>query len=87
MAHLADAEILFGYRIRQVLADKDPQFSYMDQDAWARHLGYMEAAIPELIAQFGVNRYHHHRLLTLMPSEDYSKRRSPTEHKRQRAAE
>jgi uncharacterized damage-inducible protein DinB len=73
VGHLADAEILFGYRIRQVLADKDPTFSPMDQDAWAQHLGYMEAAIPELIAQFGVNRYHTLRLLRRIPLADLGK--------------
>jgi uncharacterized damage-inducible protein DinB len=73
VGHLADAEILFSYRIRQVLADKDPQFSYMDQDAWARSLGYTEAAIPELIAQFGVNRFHNLRLLRRIGEDDLKK--------------
>jgi len=73
VGHLADAEILFSYRIRQVLADKDPQFSYMDQDAWAQHLGYTEAAIPELIAQFGVNRFHNLRLLRRIGADDLKK--------------
>ena len=73
VGHLADAEILFSYRIRQVLADKDPNFSPMDQDAWAQKLGYLDAAIPELIAQFGVNRFHNLRLLRRMPLEDLSK--------------
>jgi uncharacterized damage-inducible protein DinB len=73
VGHLADSEILFSYRIRQVLADQDPKFSYMDQDAWAKSLGYMEAAIPELIAQFGVNRFHNLRLLRRIGPEDLSK--------------
>ena len=73
VGHLADAEILFSYRIRQVLADKDPKFSPMDQDLWAQKLGYHDAAIPELIAQFGVNRFHNLRLLRRMPLEDLSK--------------
>ncbi len=73
VGHLADVEIIFGYRIRQVLADKDPKFAPVDQDAWAEHLGYMEAAIPELIAQFGVNRYHSLRLLRRIQVEDLEK--------------
>ena len=73
VGHLADVEIIFGYRIRQVLADKDPKFAPVDQDAWAEHLGYMEAAIPELIAQFGVNRYHSLRLLRRIEVEDLEK--------------
>jgi uncharacterized damage-inducible protein DinB len=63
VGHLADAEVIFAYRFRQVLADKDPKFAPIDQDAWAANLGYTEAAIPELIAQFGVNRFHNVRIL------------------------
>lgn len=73
VGHLADSEIVFAYRIRQVLADKDPKFAPIDQDAWAAHLGYTEAAIPELIAQFGVNRFHSLRLLRRIRPEDLEK--------------
>ncbi len=83
VGHLADAEILFSYRIRQVLADQDPQFSYMDQDAWTRSLGYTEAAIPELIAQFGVNRFHNLRLLRRIGAAELEKSGYHPERKRQ----
>lgn len=73
VGHLADAEIIFGYRIRQVLADKEPTFAPIDQDAWTDNLGYTEAAIPELIAQFGVNRFHTLRLLRRARLEDFAK--------------
>ena len=73
VGHLADAEVIFAYRFRQVLADKDPKFAPIDQDAWTRHLGYTEAAIPELIAQFGVNRFHNLRLLRRAGLEAFSK--------------
>jgi uncharacterized damage-inducible protein DinB len=73
VGHLADMELVFGYRIRQVLADKDPKFAPIDQDAWAARLGYMDAAIPELIAQFGVNRFHTLRLLRRISAEDLGK--------------
>ncbi len=42
LGHLADIEILYAYRIRQMLADKDPVIAPIDQDDWARNLGYME---------------------------------------------
>jgi uncharacterized damage-inducible protein DinB len=73
VGHVADAEIIFGYRIRQVLADKDPKFAPIDQDAWTANLGYTEAAIPELIAQFGVNRFHNLRLLRRIGVADLEK--------------
>ncbi len=73
VGHLADTEIVFAYRFRQVLADKDPKFAPIDQDAWAQNLGYTEAAIPELIAQFGVNRFHNLRVLRRAGLEAFSK--------------
>ena len=34
--HLADVEIVYGYRLRQMLADNKPIIAPFDQDAWAR---------------------------------------------------
>ena len=73
VGHLADSEIVFAYRIRQVLADKEPRFAPIDQDAWAEHLGYMEASVPELVAQFGLERHHNLRLLRRAKVEDFGK--------------
>jgi len=42
LGHLADIEIVYAYRLRQMLADKKPVLATMDQDDWARNLGYME---------------------------------------------
>src|SRR5208282_5308992 len=50
LAHLADMEILYAYRMRQMLADRDPVIAPIDQDAWAKNLGYMESSPPELVA-------------------------------------
>jgi len=49
LAHLADMETLYSYRMRQMLADKDPVLAPIDQDAWAKNLGYMESSPPELV--------------------------------------
>ena len=40
LGHLADLEILYAYRMRQMLADKDPVIAPIDQDDWAKNLGY-----------------------------------------------
>src|SRR4029077_2492630 len=42
LGHLADIEILYAYRMRQMVADKRPVLAVIDQDDWARNLGYME---------------------------------------------
>jgi len=38
LGHLADVEIIYGYRLRQMLADTKPVIAPIDQDAWARNL-------------------------------------------------
>ena len=41
--HLADTEIVCGYRLRLILAEDSPAIPGYDQDAWARNLRYREA--------------------------------------------
>jgi hypothetical protein len=73
LAHLADIEILYAYRMRQMIADKNPVLAVIDQDDWARNLGYMEEAPAELVALYGLNRYHTLRLLRRLKPDDLKK--------------
>ncbi|MFI5072989.1 MAG: DinB family protein [Terriglobales bacterium] len=73
LGHLADVEIMFGHRIRQILAEEKPVIAPMDQNAWARNLGYMETPPAEMIALFGINRHHNLRVLRRTKPEDLSK--------------
>ncbi len=54
---------MYAYRLRQMLADKKPVIAPMDQDEWARNLGYMETPPAELVALYGLNRHANLRLL------------------------
>ncbi len=73
VAHLADSELVFAYRLRQALADKQPTFAPIDQDDWARGLGYMEASVPELLAQYSLLRRSNVRLLRRAQAADFEK--------------
>jgi hypothetical protein len=73
LGHLADVEIVYGYRMRQILADKRPVIAPIDQDDWASNLGYMEAAPPELVAVYGLNRHNNLRLLRRLKPGDLEK--------------
>ena len=68
LGHLADMELLYAHRFRQMLADNKPVIAPIDQDAWARNLGYMETPAPELIALYGLNRHHNVQLLRRLKS-------------------
>lgn len=73
LGHLADMEIVLGYRARQMLADTQPVIAPLDQDAWARNLNYMDSRPAELIAFYGVARHHNLRLLRGVKPADLSK--------------
>jgi hypothetical protein len=73
LGHLADMEILYAYRLRQMLADEDPGIAPIDQDAWAKNLGYLESPISELVALYGLNRHANVRLLRRLKSADLLK--------------
>jgi hypothetical protein len=73
LGHLADIEIVYAYRLRQMLADAEPVIAPMDQDAWAKNLGYMETPAPELVALYGLNRHHNLQLLRRLKPGDLEK--------------
>ena len=73
LGHLADIEIVYAYRLRQMLADKKPVIAPMDQDDWARNLGYMETPPAEAIALYGLNRHANLGLLRRLKPEDLKK--------------
>jgi uncharacterized damage-inducible protein DinB len=73
LAHLVDIEILYAYRMRQMLADKKPTIAPIDQDDWARNLGYLDSAPAELVALYGLNRHYNLRLLRRLKPEDLEK--------------
>jgi len=54
VAHLADCELVFGFRLRQTLAEDNPTLRPFDQDRWAaRYAGYDMASALNL---FGAAR-------------------------------
>src|SRR6266404_493106 len=73
LAHLADIEILYAHRIRQMLADKKPVIAPIDQDDWSRNLSYMSESAPELVALYGLNRHHTLQLLRRIKLADLEK--------------
>jgi hypothetical protein len=73
LGHLADIEIVYGYRLRQMLADAKPVIAPLDQDAWARNLNYLNSPASELVAFYGLGRHHNLRLLRSLKASDFSK--------------
>src|SRR5256886_17509728 len=82
LGHLADMEIMYAYRMRQILADKKPVIAPIDQNEWANHLGYIEAPPAEQVALYGLNRHNTLRLLRRLKPGDLEKGAFHPERKR-----
>jgi DinB superfamily len=73
LGHLADVEVIYGYRLRQMLADTNPVIAPIDQDAWARNLNYLDSPSSDLVAFYRLARHHNLRLLRSLKDSDLSK--------------
>jgi hypothetical protein len=68
--HLADTEMVYAWRTRQILCEDRPAIQGWDQDAWARVLGYADADLGVAMAQLGGTRTANLRLWrSLAPAE------------------
>jgi hypothetical protein len=70
LAHLADAEIVAGWRVRSVLASDGAALQSFDQDTWADAFKYAEVDPVESLATFSAARVS---LLSLLGRVDPSR--------------
>lgn len=71
--HLADAEIVWGYRIRLVVAGDRPPLGGWDQDRWAERLRYDAVAMTDALEDFAAARRATLRLLRRLPPEAFER--------------
>jgi hypothetical protein len=70
LQHLADSEVVWGYRLRKVMAEERPRLTGFDQDLWARRLGYASASRDESLAVFSSLRAANVALLRRASEQD-----------------
>ena len=70
LQHLADSELVWGYRLRKVLAEDQPVLTGFDQDLWANRLCYATADRDEALGLFAALREANLRLLSSASEED-----------------
>jgi hypothetical protein len=70
MEHLVDTEMVYGYRVRRILAEDEPEIQGFDQDLWARRLRYNEGNCRDALSDLVVLRHRNLRLFrSLGPTE------------------
>jgi hypothetical protein len=70
LRHLADSEVVWGFRMRMVLAQDRPAITGYDQDLWAERLHYDQADPTDSLREFGVLRDGNLRLLARASEAD-----------------
>ena len=70
LAHLADSDLVWGWRVRLILAQDRPSLTGYDQDRWATRLGYANSDPRDSVAMFSILRRMNLRLLDRAAPED-----------------
>jgi hypothetical protein len=70
LRHLADSEVVWGWRMRLILAHDRPAITGYDQDLWAERLDYASADPNESLETFVVLRRDNLRLIERATPED-----------------
>ncbi|MGE3525958.1 MAG: DinB family protein [Gemmatimonadales bacterium] len=68
--HLADSELVGGFRYRMVLAHDAPEIMGFDQDLWAERLRYRDSDLEDALTDFTALRRYNLRLLTRATPEE-----------------
>lgn len=69
LAHLADAEVVAGWRLRSILASNGTTLQPFDQDRWAEVFKYEETPVTDSLDLFEVSRRANVRLLRSVDPE------------------
>src|SRR5918995_3794248 len=51
LQHLADSDLVFGFRLRMILTEEKPPIQAYDQDAWARTFKYRDVPLELTLGQ------------------------------------
>ena len=71
--HLADSELVGGFRLRMVLAHDRPPLTGYDQDLWASRLRYRDVEVGDAFEQFGALRRANVRIWQSLTAEDLAR--------------
>ena len=73
LCHLADSEVVFGWRLRLVIAQDRPTITGFDQDAWSARVRGAYSDASSTIQQIAVLREGHLRLLRSLSPADWER--------------
>ncbi|HVK40762.1 MAG TPA: DinB family protein [Candidatus Kapabacteria bacterium] len=71
--HLADNDLVHGYRMRKIIGGTMPTIDGYDENDWARELRYLDASFDEALADLDAVRSMNLRLLASLTPEQWQR--------------
>jgi hypothetical protein len=71
VSHLADAELVYAVRVKQVLVEDRPHFFPYDENAWVERLSRVEEDVKDTLARWRVAREHTVRVLESLEDAEW----------------
>ncbi|MBX9602999.1 MAG: DinB family protein [Bryobacteraceae bacterium] len=71
--HLADSEAVGAMRLRQVIAEDDPNIIWYDEKGWANYLDYDRRDLALALEQFLILRRSNFELIRELPDETFQR--------------
>jgi hypothetical protein len=79
VAHLADSELVFAHRFRQLIAENNPTLVAFNQDDWAANLDYARRKPKQSLETLRRLRAENHELLKELPESVFARTGNHTE--------
>ena len=73
LRHLSDCELVYGYRMRLIVADERPAIPGFDQEAWAERLHYAEGTVADALADVSAQRAMTLRWLATLSDDELAR--------------
>lgn len=73
-AHLADAEIVLAWRMRQILTLDEPELQPFDQEHWADTLRYSERSVASSLAAYMTVRTSNIEIMRTLSEDQWQRR-------------
>lgn len=71
VSHLADAELVYGMRLKQMLTEERPHFPPYDENAWTERFSRVEEDLKDTLARWRLQREHIVRMLETLEEPEW----------------
>jgi hypothetical protein len=71
LGHLADAEVVYGFRIKMILTEDRPLLVPYDENSWVERISRLDEDVKDVLARWRLLREHHIRVLESLDESEW----------------